>query len=229
MGFNRIADAKLDAENPRTSDREIPRGEITTTAAIVFVCLFSLLFVLASAMLGKICFYLSFPVLFILFFYSYAKRFTWLCHLYLGFAISLAPMGAWIAITGNIEFRIVLLSLGLMTYIAGFDILYACQDIHFDRKAGLFSMPAHLGIRKSLWIAKILHLVSFLLFLLLYPLFDLGTVYILTILIIATLFIAEHKLIHPDDLSRINIAFFHMNSIISVTLFAGIFTDIVIR
>lgn len=229
MGFNRIADAKLDAENPRTSDREIPRGEITTTAAIVFVGLFSLLFVLASAMLGKICFYLSFPVLFILFFYSYAKRFTWLCHLYLGFAISLAPMGAWIAITGKIEFRIVLLSLGLMTYIAGFDILYACQDIHFDRKAGLFSMPAHLGIRKSLWIAKILHLVSFFLFLLLYPLFDLGTVYILTILIIATLFIAEHKLIHPDDLSRINIAFFHMNSIISVTLFAGIFTDIVIR
>jgi 4-hydroxybenzoate polyprenyltransferase len=138
-------------------------------------------------------------------------------------------LGAWIAITGNIEFRICLLSLGLMTYIAGFDILYACQDIHFDQKAGLFSIPATLGIEKSLLIAKLFHLISFFFFLILYLAFHLGAVYILTVFIIGFLFFIEHKLINPNDLSKINIAFFHMNSIISMILFIGIFTDILVR
>jgi 4-hydroxybenzoate polyprenyltransferase len=229
MGFNRIADAKPDAQNPRTADREIPKGTISRTSAIVFVLLFSLVFILASAFLGKICFYLSFPVLCILFFYSYAKRFTWLCHLYLGFAISLAPIGAWIAVTGSITPGIFLLSLGLMTYIAGFDILYACQDMHFDKTAGLFSIPASFGIETSLFLAKLLHVIAVLFLLLLYPVFHLGRIYLFTVLIIAILFFIEHRLVNPKDLSKINIAFFHINSIISVILFIGIFTDIVIR
>ncbi len=229
MGFNRIVDAKYDAKNPRTAEREIPSGKITKGYAIVFVFLFSFIFILSAAMLGETCFSLSIPVLLILFFYSYAKRFTWLCHLYLGFAISLAPLGAWIAITGDFSFRICLLSLGLMTYIAGFDILYACQDIEFDIKTGLFSIPAHLGIEKALYIAKIFHIVSFFFFLLIYIAFPLGVTYLSTVFFIALLFIIEHKLINQNDLSKINIAFFHMNSIISVILFLGIFTDRLIR
>jgi len=225
MGFNRIVDAEFDAENPRTADRELPSGKITKGAAVGFVLLFSFIFILASAMLGKLCFYLSFPVLAILLLYSYTKRFTWLCHLYLGFAISLAPLGAWVAITGSFSYRICLLSMGLMSYIAGFDILYACQDVNFDIKSGLFSIPAHLGIEKALFTAKIFHIFSFVFLLLLYVVFDLNVIYLITVFIIALLFIVEHKLLNPNDLSKINIAFFHMNSIISTVLFIGIFAD----
>jgi len=229
MGFNRIVDAEFDAENPRTAGREIPSGKITKGAAIGFVFLFSFVFILASAMLGKLCFYLSFPVLAILLLYSYAKKFTWLCHLYLGFAISLAPLGAWIAITGSFSYRICLLSLGLMFYIAGFDILYACQDVDFDIKSGLFSITAYLGIEKALFTAKIFHFFSFASLLLLYIAFNLNVIYLITVFIIALLFIVEHKLLNPNDLSKINIAFFHMNSIISIVLFIGIFADRLIR
>jgi 4-hydroxybenzoate polyprenyltransferase len=229
MGFNRIVDAEFDAENPRTADREIPSGKITKGAAIGFVILFSFVFILASAMLGKLCFYLSFPVLAILLLYSYAKRFTWLCHLYLGFVISLAPLGAWTAITGSFSYRICLLSMGLMSYIAGFDILYACQDVDSDIKSGLFSIPAHLGIQKALLMAKIFHIFSFVFLLLLYIAFNLNVIYLITVFFIALLFIVEHKLLNPNDLSKINIAFFHMNSIISTVLFIGIFVDRLIR
>jgi len=229
MGFNRIVDAELDAENPRTADREIPSGKITKAAVIGLVLVFSCIFILASAMLGKLCFYLSLPVLAILLLYSYAKRFTWLCHLYLGFAISLAPIGAWIAITGTFSYRICLLSLGLMFYIAGFDILYSCQDVDFDIKSGLFSIPARLGIEKALLVAKIFHGLSFAFLLLLYIAFHLNVIYLLTVFIIALLFIIEHKLLNPYDFSKINIAFFHMNSIISVVLLIGIFSDRLIR
>jgi 4-hydroxybenzoate polyprenyltransferase len=229
MGFNRIVDAEFDAENPRTADREIPSGKITKGTAIGFVLLFSFIFIFASAMLGKLCFYLSLPVLAILLLYSYSKRFTWLCHLYLGFAISLAPIGAWIAITGVFSYRICLLSLGLMFYIAGFDILYACQDVNFDTKKGLFSIPANLGIEKALFVAKIFHILSFTSLLLLYIVFDLNVIYLLTVFIIALLFTIEHKLLNPNDLSKINIAFFHMNSIISIVLLIGIFSDRLIR
>jgi 4-hydroxybenzoate polyprenyltransferase len=229
MGFNRIVDAKFDAENPRTAGREIPSGKITKPAAFGFVLLFSLFFIFASAMLGKLCFYLSFPALAILLTYSYVKRFTWLCHLYLGFAISLAPLGAWIAITGNFSYRICLLSMGLMCYIAGFDILYSCQDVDFDIRSGLFSIPANLGLEKALFAAKTFHVLALVFFLLLYVFFDLNMIYLATIFIIGILFIVEHNLLNPNDLSKINIAFFHMNSIISVALFLGIFVDKLIR
>ncbi|OQX22503.1 MAG: 4-hydroxybenzoate octaprenyltransferase [Desulfobacteraceae bacterium IS3] len=225
MGFNRIADAKTDARNPRTANREIPAGKLSLNAAAIFVLLSASLFVFASAMLGRLCFYLSFPVLVVLLSYSYTKRFTWLAHLYLGFAISLAPAGAWIAIANDFSWQTFLLSFALMSYITGFDILYACQDTDFDRNEGLFSVPVKFGVKNALFIAKIVHLLSFAFFISIFFVFDMGMIYLSAVFVIGGLFIFEHSLVKPDDLSHINIAFFHVNSLISVILFIGVFFD----
>ncbi|MCD4804451.1 MAG: putative 4-hydroxybenzoate polyprenyltransferase [Desulfobacterales bacterium] len=229
MGFNRIADAKFDTKNPRTSKRDIPSGRLSLSSAIVFVILFSGLFIFSSAMLGKLCFYLSFPILVVLFSYSYTKRFTWLSHIYLGFAISLAPAGAWIALAKSFSWSILILSFALMTYIAGFDILYACQDIEFDKDEGLFSIPAHFGVKKALIIASIIHLASFCFFFLIYFVFDMNLMYFFAVVIIGILLIIEHRLVKPDDLSNVNFAFFHVNSLISITLFMGVLADELVR
>ncbi len=229
MGFNRIADIRFDLKNPRTSKREIPAGKLSLSSTKLFVLLFSGLFIFASAMLGRLCFYFSFPVLAILFSYSYTKRFTCLCHLYLGFAISLAPIGAWIAITKSFSWSVLLLSLALITYIAGFDILYACQDTCFDKKEGLFSMPVRFGIKKALFISEIIHLFSFCFFFLIYIAFDMNLIYLGAVIIIGILLIVEHQIVKPDDLGNVNVAFFHINSIISITLFFGVLTDELVR
>jgi len=229
MGFNRIADARLDAKNPRTSKRDIPSGRLSLSSAAVFVIFFSGLFIFSSAMLGRLCFYLSFPILVVLFSYSYTKRFTWLSHIYLGFAISLAPAGAWIALAKTFSWSVLILSLALMTYITGFDILYACQDIEFDKDEGLFSIPAHFGVKKALIIASIIHLASFCFFFLIYFVFDMNLMYFLTVVIIGFLLIVEHRLVKPDDLSNVNFAFFHVNSLISITLFLGVLADELVR
>ncbi len=229
MGFNRIVDAEYDGNNPRTVGREIPTGKLDKKAAVRFVFFFSLVFIAAAAMLGKLCLYLSFPVLAMLFFYSYTKRFTLFCHIYLGLVIALAPLGAWIAVTGGFSPGILLLSLALLTYIAGFDILYACQDIQFDQAAGLHSIPARLGVPKALGISTGLHLISFFALLGLLPVFHLGRIYLIVVIAIGILLIIEHRLVHPEDLSRVNMAFFHMNSIISILLFAGIFLDYLVQ
>jgi 4-hydroxybenzoate polyprenyltransferase len=225
MGFNRIADAEFDAKNLRTANRAIPSKTISPAAAALFVSVFALVFIFASAMLDKICFYLSIPVLIILFAYSYTKRITLLSHIYLGFAISLAPIGVWIALTHTFSPAILLLSLALMFYIAGFDIIYACQDIAFDKKEGLHSIPARVGIKKALIISQIIHFFSFFFFCLIYHAFDMHSIYLIALCIIGILLIIEHRLIKSDDLRKINIAFFHVNSILSVTLFAGILLD----
>ena len=229
MGFNRIADAKFDTKNPRTSKRDIPSGRLSLSSAVVFVILFSGLFIFSSAMLGKLCFYLSFPILVVLFSYSYTKRFTWLSHIYLGFAISLAPAGAWIALAKSFSWSVLILSFALMTYIAGFDILYACQDIEFDKDEGLFSIPAHFGVKKALIIASIIHLASFCFFFLIYFVFDMNLMYFFAVVIIGILLIIEHRLVKPDDLSNVNFAFFHVNSLISITLFLGVLADELVR
>jgi len=229
MGFNRIVDARIDARNPRTAMREIPAGKLSQKAALAFVALSALLFALAAAMLGRLCLVLSLPVLVILCLYSYTKRFTWLAHLYLGFAISLAPLGAWIALTGRFHWPIVLLCLALMAYITGFDILYACQDTHFDRREGLFSIPARFGNRKALQLARAIHLVSWGCLLVVGYAFGLGPIYYGTVLLIGGLFVLEHRLVNPDDLSKIDLAFFNVNSTVSVLLFAGILVDEVTR
>ena len=229
MGFNRIVDAVFDAKNPRTSKRAIPSGNLSLKSTWVFVIFFSALFFFASFMLGSLCFYLSFPVLLMLFFYSYTKRFTSFSHLYLGFSISLAPLGAWIAIAKTFSWSILLLSFALMTYIAGFDIIYACQDIKFDRKEELFSIPARFGIKKALFISSVFHFFSFFSFFTIYYAFSMNRVYLIAVAIIGLLFIIEHKLIKPDDLSNLDVAFFHVNSIISVILFIGIVGDELFR
>lgn len=229
MGVNRIADAAIDAKNPRTAVREIPAGKLTIRSATGFVIFFSGLFILSAAMLGKLCLYLSVPILMILFSYSYTKRFTFLCHLYLGAVISLAPLGAWIALTGDFAWPITLFSAALMTYIAGFDILYACQDVAFDRQNRLFSIPARFGVPIALRIAIFFHIIAFAFFVSIHFAFDMGTIYLGTAIVIGLLMIAEHRMVKPDDLSRVNIAFFHINSLISLSLFLGVLLDEVTR
>lgn len=222
MGFNRVVDADIDLKNKRTAVREIPSGALSKLQAVIFVCLSAALFVFAAWMLSDICFYLSFPVLFFLLFYSYTKRFTQYCHLYLGFAIGLAPAGAWVALTDSLSYGIVLLSLALMTYIAGFDILYACQDIDFDKKEKLYSLPSRLGAKKAMAVSSVIHVVTLILLFAMYWVFAMHPVFLIFLGIIAILLVVEHRLVKPDDLSHINIAFFHMNSIVSVLLFAGV-------
>jgi len=229
MGFNRVVDAPIDRKNTRTRMREIPNGDISTTAAWIFIVVSSGVFLLAAAMLGWRCIYLSFPILAVLFSYSYAKRFTWLSHLYLGFAISLAPWATWVALAKTFLGPIWLLSLALLTYIAGFDILYACQDIRFDQSEGLHSIPARFGPRRALQIASALHVVAFLSFAAMFPLFKMNVAYMVTVAIIGILLVVEHLIVRPEDLSRINVAFFQVNSLISTILFLGVLVDEIIR
>ncbi len=225
MGFNRIVDAPMDGKNPRTAIREIPSGKLSGKEAILFVWASAALFIFAAAMLGTLCFWLSFPVLFFLLFYSYTKRFTMYCHLYLGFAISLAPLGAWIAVTGTISAAPIFLTLALMTYIAGFDILYACQDIDFDRDQGLFSLPALLGPQNAMTISSLFHVATMIFLGTMAMIFDMHPVFFFFLAIIGVLLIIEHRLVRPDNLSRINIAFFHINSLVSVCLLAGVLME----
>lgn len=229
MGFNRIVDAKIDAKNERTAMREIPSGQLSQKQSIAFVAVSALVFIFSAGMLSQLCFILSFPVLFLLLFYSYTKRFTKYCHLYLGFAISLAPVGAWVAITGNLSWSIVFLSLGLMSYIAGFDILYACQDIEFDQKEGLFSLPSKIGPKKAMQISSWLHAATLLFLSLMCIAFDMHPIFWGFIFAIGVLLIIEHRLVKPDDLTHINMAFFHMNSAISVLLFIGVLVQGILK
>jgi len=229
MGFNRIADASLDAENPRTVIREIPRGVISVREAALFVIISSLVFIFAAAMLSRLCLLLSFPVLLVLFAYSYAKRFTWLAHMILGFAIGLAPMGVWVAVTGTLAWKIGLLSLALLTYIAGFDILYACQDFEFDKQAGLYSMPARFGVKRAMRISTLLHFTSVICLAGLYLSFALSPVYLVFVAVIAGLFVLEHALVKPGDLTRIDMAFFHVNSMIAVLVFIAVLSGTLLR
>ncbi len=229
MGFNRIVDARYDGLNPRTAQRAIPAGALSMRSAIVLVVLFAAVFVLAAAMISPICLYLSGPVLLVLCGYSYTKRFTSFSHLYLGFAIALAPLGAWIAVTGGFDPSISVLSIALLAYIAGFDILYACQDAAFDRQAGLFSIPARWGPRVAFHVSAGLHLIAFICFFLIMIFFDLGLIYLVALLIMGVLLIIEHNLVKPHDLDRIQVAFFHVNSAISIVMFLGILGDELLR
>jgi len=229
MGFNRIADAGIDGKNPRTAARALPSGSISLREAFAFTVLSSMLFIVSSAMLSWLCFWLSLPVLLVFFLYSYTKRFTWFSHMILGFAISLVPMAVWVAVTGTFSGNIAVLCLVLLSYIAGFDILYACQDTDFDRKEHLYSVPAVFGVRTALVVSSLLHVVSFLSLVSLYWLFSLSPVFLVFAVIIALLFVIEHKLVKPDDLTRVHIAFYHINSVISVLLFIAILSGELLR
>ena len=219
MSFNRIADLRLDAANPRTATRALPAGLVSVRFAVLFTVASAGLLVLAAYQLNPLCFRLSPLALALLFLYSYTKRFTWLTHLVLGLCLGLAPAAAWIAVRGSLDGPILLLSAAVALWVSGFDIIYACQDLEFDRQAGLFSLPRRLGIRRALQVAGLLHFLMLGLLAALATVLNLGWVSLLGLAVVAALLAYEHHLVKPHDLSRINAAFFTVNGYISVLFF----------
>ncbi len=228
MAFNRIMDARFDMENPRTQDRALPAGLVDVKSYWLFLIVSSAIFVFAASMLNPLAFYLSPLALIIVFFYSLTKRFTAYSHFWLGLAISIAPVGAWVAIREEISFVSLLLGAAVVFWLVGFDILYSCMDVEFDRGSGLKSIPQKYGVANALRISFASHgLMIFFLFILLQFVGVLGTLYSAGVVIVAGLLIYEHSLVHPDDLSKINVAFFNMNGIISIGLMVFVIADCV--
>ena len=228
MAFNRIVDARFDKENPRTRDRALPSGKINVGNYAVFLVASSALFIFSAWMLNSLAFYLSPVALAIVFFYSLTKRFTAFSHFWLGLAISIAPVGAWVAIREEISFTSLLLGAAVICWLIGFDILYACLDIEADRANRLHSIPERFGIETALKMAFASHavMVVFLL-VLLEPTVLLGWVYLAGVALVAGLLAYEHSLIKKDDLSKVNMAFFNVNGIISIGLMAFVIVDCV--
>ena len=220
MTFNRIADKEIDARNPRTASRELPSGKLSVNFAWAFLIASIILFEIAAYALNWLTFALSPVALLSVLGYSYAKRFTAFAHLILGWALAISPTAAWIAVRGWIDSPVpLLLSLFVLMWTAGFDVLYACQDFEFDRKAGLRSIPARFGIKNSLWVARIFHFQAFIVLILLYLMTNLGLFALFGVIASGALMIYQHTLVKPDDLSRMNAAFFTTNAFVSVILF----------
>ena len=220
MAFNRIADRDIDARNPRTKMRAIPSGTLSVAFVWGFTILSAAIFFVAAAMLNRLTLLLSPIALASLILYSYTKRWTLLSHLVLGWCLAIAPTGAWIAVRGSIGSPIpLLLSLLVMLWTAGFDVLYACQDYDFDRREGLYSIPARFGIARSLWISRTLHSGAFAALVALYFLTNLGVLAVVGVVATGALLIYQHTLVRPNDLSRLNAAFFTTNAFVSVILF----------
>ncbi|MDX6304082.1 MAG: 4-hydroxybenzoate polyprenyltransferase [Blastocatellia bacterium] len=220
MAFNRVADKEYDARNPRTSMRAIPAGALSVGFVLAFMIIGAALFVFAAAMLNRLTLLLSPIALASIVFYSYTKRWTLLSHLVLGWCLAIAPTGAWIAVRGAIDSPIpLLLSLTVMLWTAGFDVLYACQDYDFDRREGLHSIPARFGITRSLWISRSLHVGAFAALVALYFVTHLGVLALLGLIATGALLIYQHTLVRANDLSRLNAAFFTTNAFVSVILF----------
>ncbi len=219
MGLNRIIDRKIDSANPRTSGREIPRGAIEISEALLFVVVSFGFLIFAAYMLNPLCLLLSPFAIAVLVLYSYTKRFTWLSHFILGLSISAAPVGAWIAVRGAFDPEILPLAAAVILWLAGFDVLYALQDVDFDRSYGLYSIPQRFGVKKSLLLSRIFHSCSYLLLVVNGLIFNLGVVYWAGMFVVAGLFLYEHSLIKENDLSRLDMAFFNMNGYISVGVF----------
>jgi 4-hydroxybenzoate polyprenyltransferase len=227
MGLNRIIDRKIDAANPRTSQREIPAGEVNLREATVFIAISITIFIFSAFMLNPLCLKLSPLAIAIFFLYPYTKRFTWLSHLVLGVSIAAAPVGAWIAIKGTFDIDIIPLALAVIFWLAGFDILYALQDMDFDRTFGLFSIPRRFGVRRALMLARWCHLLTWFFLLFTSITFDLSLLFYMGLVLVGGLLLYEHSLVREDDFSRLNIAFFNMNGYISITVFIFAFLDIV--
>jgi 4-hydroxybenzoate polyprenyltransferase len=229
MAFNRLADATIDAANPRTAVRALPTGALTPSFVTSFVVVACGVFVLAASQLNRLTLALSPVALAILLLYSYAKRFTRWSHLMLGFALGIAPSAAWIAIRGSLDPRILLLTAAVTFWVGGFDVIYACQDFEFDRVYGLHSIPRHLGIRTALFISRLFHLVMLGLLVALVVAFGLGKLAVLGVVAVAALLAYEHALVRHDDLSKLNAAFFTMNGVISVVFFLFVAADRLVR
>jgi 4-hydroxybenzoate polyprenyltransferase len=218
MSFNRVVDAKFDKVNIRTRNWAIPSGKLKISQYTIFIFISILIFELACFNLNTLAFYLSPLALFILFFYSFTKRFTIFSHFFLGLALGIAPVGAWIAIREEISLASLIIGLSVLLWTAGFDIIYACQDVEFDKEQKLFSFPERFGISFSLRFSYFLHMIVIITLALLIFIADLRHIYLVGWLMISLLLIYEHRIIKPSDLSRVNIAFFTINGVVSLLL-----------
>jgi 4-hydroxybenzoate polyprenyltransferase len=220
MGFNRLADQAIDARNPRTAGRELPRGLLTRAQVWAFVALSAAALVGAAAMLNPLCLALSPVALAVICGYSYAKRFTAWSHAVLGLSLGIAPVGAWLAVRGRFDLEPIVLALAVLCWVAGFDTIYACQDVDFDRREGLHSLPARLGIGPALQVARGLHVLAVALLAALYALTPLHALYWGGVIAVAGLLAYEHSLVRADDLSRVDAAFFTVNGWVGVVYLA---------
>src|SRR5256712_1750204 len=226
MAFNRLADAAIDAANPRTQTRALPAATLTPGFVAMFVVVSCALFVLAASQLNRLTFALSPVALAVVLLYSYTKRVTRWSHLVLGFALGIAPAAAWIAVRASFDPRILLLTAAVTFWVGGFDVVYSCQDYEFDLQTGLHSIPRYCGIGKSLWIAQAFHILMLLLLIALIAVFGLGTLAIAGLVLDSVMYGYEHSLVSPHDLSRLNAAFFTMNGVISVVFFLFVAGDL---
>ena len=216
MAFNRYLDRHFDKLNPRTAIREIPAGIIKAEKALLFIIINATLFVVATYYINSICFYLSPVALFVILIYSYTKRFTYLCHLVLGVGLSLAPIGAFLAVTGSFALLPVLFSCAVVFWVSGFDIIYALQDIDFDQAQSLYSIPSYWGLKKALNIARVLHVFSASFVVAAYFVGDFNFVYLLGMFVFLGMLLYQHSIVKPNDLSKVNIAFMTANGIASI-------------
>jgi len=229
MGLNRLIDAGIDARNPRTAGRAIPAGLISKTATLAFILASIALLLVAAAKLNPLCLKLSPLAIFFLVLYSYCKRFTSLAHVVLGICLAAAPIGAWVAIRGAIEAPSLILGGVVLFWVAGFDILYALQDLEFDRESGLHSIPVALGVEGSLWAARLFHLVMLALLLGLFIVMRLGGLFMAGILVAAAMLLYEHWLLRNGDLKKLDAAFFNMNGYISIAILVFTAADVLTR
>jgi 4-hydroxybenzoate polyprenyltransferase len=229
MAFNRIVDLEQDSLNPRTKSRELPTGKVTVKQAWAIVIGVSLIFLLAATLLNRLTGFLAPLALSIILLYSYTKRYTTLSHLVLGLCLAIAPMGAWIAVKGRFGLPPFFLSAAVVFWVAGFDIIYSCQDVDFDRRQRLLSLPASLGIAPALWLARFFHLAVIVILLLL-PLYSsLGLMFKVGVAVTAVLLLYEHTLVSPRNLSRVNAAFFVVNGCVSLLLMAFTLCDLLVK
>jgi 4-hydroxybenzoate polyprenyltransferase len=228
MAFNRLADASIDAANPRTATRALPVGLLSPGFVTFFVLIACAIFVLAASQLNRMTLLLSPVALAVVLLYSYSKRFTRWSHLCLGFALGIAPAAAWIAVRGSLDPRILLLTAAVTFWVGGFDVIYACQDYEFDRGYGLHSVPRYLGIHSALWVARVFHLIMLGLLAALIVVFGLGKLAGVGVAAVAILLLYEHSLVRHDDLSKLNAAFFTMNGVISVVFFVFVAGDLLL-
>lgn len=229
MAFNRYLDRNIDAQNPRTAIRDIPSGHISSKQALLFTIVNSILFILTTFLINKLCFYLSPVALTVVLGYSYTKRFTPLCHLILGLGLALAPIGAYLVVTGEFAMLPIYFSLAVLCWVSGFDIIYALQDEEFDRQNNLNSIPAWLGKKNALRVSSFLHLLTVVFVTLPYLNTDLSWFYLAGVLFFILLLIYQHKLVKPDDLSKVNRAFFTTNGIASVVFAIFFLLDAYLR
>lgn len=229
MGLNRLIDKAIDKKNPRTALRAIPAGLLSSAEVLLFIVISFVLLFVAADNLSSLAMKLLPIAVFMTVIYSYTKRFTWTCHIILGLTIALAPLGGWVAVTGTIDWVAITLYISVAFWTAGFDVIYACQDADYDRKEGLYSIPSRFGIAKALLLARAFHLITAVGLLSLFLMTELSWWYLVGLLLAYIIMFYEHYIVSPNDLSKLNTAFFTMNGVLSVVVFSFTFVDLVVR